>query len=522
MHSRRSSRQFGRLWQACLILILATFSGTARAEWHRSSSSHFVVYANTSERDIRRISEKLEKFHAAVALVTSTKTPPPSPSSRVTVYVVKDEEQVRKLKGGDNRFVAGFYIPRASGSIAIVPQINAGSGPTDFSLTVLLHEYSHHFLISASGFPMPRWYSEGAAEYFASARFKDDGTVEVGLPAMHRAGELFFAKDVHVSDLLDPAAYEARKSKEYDAYYGKSWLLYHYLVNNPERKGQMKTYLTELVKGKSLRDAALTAFGDFKKLEKDLDRYMLSRNMMLLRLPAEWIVIDPITVTKLDAAEAAILPLVIRSQRGVDEKLATPLLAEVRAVAARFPQHPAVLSALAEAEHDAGNFAAAIAAADAALAIDKTQVNAHVQKGYALFALAEKSGEDADFTKARRAFVALNTIENDHPVPLIYYYTTYLRQGKPPQLAVDGLTYASALAPYDLGLRMTLAMQQIKDRKLLAARASLSTIAANPHPDSLSKRARKVLDRLDKEPEWDGSGLVEEVEEKADAEAEAK
>ena len=519
MHRRTSSHQFGGLWRACLILALATFSGAARAEWHKSSSNHFVVYANTGERDIRRISEKLERFHAAVALVTNTKTPPPSPSSRVTVYVVRDEEQVRKLMGKGSRFVAGFYIPRASGSIAIVPQIDVGSGPTDFSLTILLHEYSHHFLISASRFPMPRWYSEGAAEFFSSARFKDDGTVEVGMPAMHRAGELFFAKDVHVSDLLDPAAYEARKNSEYDAYYGKSWLLYHFLTYNTERKGQLNTYLTGLVKGKSSLDAALAAFGDFKQLEKDLDRYMRQRSMMLMRLPAEWIVIDPITVARLDAGEAAILPLVIRSQRGVDDKLAVPLLAEVRTVAAQFPQHPAVLSALAEAEHDAGNFAAAIAAADAALAIDKTQVNAHVQKGYALFALADKTGEDADFAKARRAFVALNQIENDHPVPLIYYYTTYLRQGKPPQLAVDGLTYASVLAPYDLGLRMTLAMQQIRDRKVPEARTNLATIAGNPHPNGLSKRARKVLGRLDQDPEWDGNGLAEEVEEKADAEA---
>ena len=64
------------------------------------------------------------------------------------------------------------------------------------------------------------------------------------------------------------------------------------------------------------------------------------------------------------------MPVIIRSRRGVDDEGAKAVLTDARAIASRFPKDPAVLSALAEAEHDAGNDKEAIAAADAALADD--------------------------------------------------------------------------------------------------------------------------------------------------------
>jgi len=84
-----------------------------------------------------------------------------------------------------------------------VPNIRLTSGETDFSLTILLHEYAHHFLLSSSRFAMPRWLDEGAAEFFASAKFERDGTVGIGRPAYHRAAEIAYARDVKVEELLD-------------------------------------------------------------------------------------------------------------------------------------------------------------------------------------------------------------------------------------------------------------------------------------------------------------------------------
>lgn len=102
-----------------------------------------------------------------------------------------------------------------------------------------------------------------------------------------------------------------------------------------------------------------------------------------------------ITLRPLSVGEAAIMPLQIRSQRGVDKEEAATIVAEARAVAARFPADAGVLTALAEAEYDAGDDAAAIAAAEAALARDPGRTNAYIQKGYALFRQAAAADNKA-------------------------------------------------------------------------------------------------------------------------------
>lgn len=498
------------LWLGLLALLAP---GVARAEWLQASSAHFVVYANDSERDIRTFSQQLERYDAAMAYVTTAQPVAPSPSNRVTIYVVSGESEVRKLYGDGSKYLGGFYLPRAGGSLAIVPRVTTGTTDLDFSMIALLHEYAHHFMISTSGFPMPRWYSEGSAEFFASASFDSDGSVGIGRPAHQRAAELLapgFARDVTVEMLLDPAAYARSRGKStgYDAYYGKSWLLFHYLTFNEARKGQLVRYLQLIVQGKSSRDAGLEAFGDFAKLEHELDSYVNAR-MLYLKLDAKKLQTGPIEVRRLSAGEAAMMPVRIRSRRGVTEEQAKALLPEARAIATRFPDDPAVLAALAEAEHDAGNDKEAIAAADAALAKDPSQVNAYVQKGLSLFDLAEKDPTPAAYTVARAPFIALNRLENDHPLPLIFYYRSFVQQGKPPtQLALNGLQRAAQLAPFDLGLRMTLAMAQLRRHQVAEARANLTPVAYNPHGGGLAETAQQVLARMDADPKWDGQDVA--------------
>ena len=475
----------------------------------QASSAHFVVYADDSDKDIRRFSEKLERYHAAMAYATgSAAKKAPSPSNRVTVYVVSSEREVRRLYGEGSKNIGGFYIARAGGSLAIVPQLEgSGQGDLDFSMIVLLHEYAHHFLLSSSAFPMPRWLSEGQAEFFASAKFETNGDVWVGRAALHRAGELFYGQDVKAADLLDPAAYEKRRHDSYDAFYGKSWLLYHYLTFDVARKGQLAKYYKLLITGKSLRDAGIEAFGDPAILERNLDTYLNKGRMLALKIAASRLILDPIDVRQLRVGEAAMIPVIIRSRRGVDEKQAAALLIEARTIAARFPGDPAVLAALAEAEHDAGNDREAIAAADAALAADPKQVNAYVQKGLSMFRMAADADDPgAAYTKARAPFVALNKLENDHPLPLFYFYQSFVLQGKTPSaLAVQGLEWAVVLAPFDQGQRMTLADQELRSGRLAAARMDLAPIAYSPHGGSLAKVAQRALARLDSDPKWNGS-----------------
>ncbi len=513
-------------WVVLFIGLVLSLAAPARAEWYEASGEHFVVYANDTASDITRFASQLERFHAGIELVTGVRMETPSPSNRVTVYVVRSEAEVRRLYGNKAARIGGFYAPRAGGSLAIVPQVNSASRDLDWSMQVLLHEYAHHFAYATSEFPLPRWLAEGSAEFFASARFEPDGTMWLGRPAQHRAAELFQLRNITVSELVDPDSARKRNPASYDSFYGKSWLLYHYLAFSPARSGQIAAYARALGRGASSPDAARDAFGDLDALERELDGYLQQRQIQAFKIPPSRLQAASPRLRLLREGEIAIMPVRVRSRLGVDAEQAARLLVDARAVAARHAGDPAVLAALAEAEFDAGNDAAALAAADAALAIDSATVDAHVQKGYALFRMAaEAEDRDAAYRRARGAFVRLNRLENDHPVPLYYFFQVHAASGQPmPPLAVDGLRQAIALAPFDRAMRMTLASYLIGQRAFGEARRTLGPVAFDPHSGPYAGAARRLIDKMQAEPDWDGRDIgsviaQEEAEEPSGASA---
>jgi len=459
-------------------------SGDALADWHEASSDHFVIYADESEKEIRKYSDRLERYYSAMSVVLPSKGIKPSPSNRVTIYVVRSERIVRQLygSGSDSRYVRGFYMPRAGGALAIIPPIDVSGSNASESELVLMHEYAHHFMAENAPYLVPRWYGEGFAEFFATAKFETKGAVGLGLPAKHRAYELLEARDVSIEQLLDSKLYAAHKSKIYDNFYGRSWLLFHYLFTDTGRREQIVDYLNRLNRGEAELAAATAALGDLKALDKTLDGYLKQRRWHYIRVPPDWLSVGQITVRRLSEAEAASMPIRIRSKRGVNEQTAAEVVQEAREVAGKYPDEPAVQAALAEAEFDVGNDEAAIRAADKALAAAPGNMTALIQKGYALTRMATKAKTEEAWRAARRHFVSVNKIENDHPIPLIYYYLSFVQQDKEPtKSALDGLEWALELAPYDDNVRMMVAMRQMHDKRFAEAIRTISPLAYDPH-----------------------------------------
>lgn len=504
----------------CLAALLLLASPAVHAEWLQASSDHFIIYGDTNERNLRRFAEQLERFDAAMALVTATPRSKPSPSARVTVFLAGTDADVRRIyrqNGGTARNVAGFYSPNLSGPVAYIPDVVAARGrgeELDLPMLVLLHEYAHHFSITNTSFPMPRWLSEGSAEFFASTSFDDDGSMLVGRPANHRGPELMQAPDVTVTDLVDPAHYEKRRGKStaYDAYYGRAWALYHYLIFTPSRRSQLNAYVDAMMAGKSSREAADAAFGDLKALDREVDAYLRRRSLTAVKIGADRLTTGPVAIRKLTRGEAAAMPIIMQSKRGVSPETAKRVVAEARAVAAKFPGDAAVLAALAEAEHDADDDDAALRAAAAALALDPSNVDAHLQKGYALFRKAHRSEDPAVLREAQRAFLALNRLENDHPIPLMYFYLSQVvAGGKPTANAVAGLAKAVEVAPYAAEIKVLLAHRRLLDGQPDQARKLLMTVANNPHPDERTAKLRDLLARLETGTTADAAALADEL-----------
>jgi tetratricopeptide (TPR) repeat protein len=476
-----------------LLLLVAV---TANADpWIEASSDHFVIYSDQNEVAVRGFTERLERFHGAMAHVYGKKQAKPGPSNRVTVFVLSSQGEVREVTGTKNRFMAGIYMPRAGASIALIPRVR---GPSRYEMsgeTILYHEYAHHFMYGLTVRAYPRWFSEGFAEFFAGAKFRDDGSVVLGAPATHRTAELVYAREVPIRKFLDFDGGAGEQKFSYDSFYGQSWILFHYLQMAPERAGQFGNYRLQLANGHTALEAAQTAFGDLDKLDKDVEHYMQRHRLSAMVVDAPYLNFGPITVRELRPGEAAMMPIMIESKAGVSREEALQLVPDARKVAAKYPVDAAVLAALSEAEFDAGNDDAAIAAADRAVALDPKLINAQIQKGYALAHKVESGTLPKESWKDVRAqFIKANGIENDNPIPLVQFYLTFVKEGEQPSKnAIAGLEWAMELAPFDASLRWLVAQQMISDDRLQEAAQTLVPLAYSPHPGEHTDKARKLL-----------------------------
>ncbi len=487
-----------------LRLMLATTSllvaSGARAEWHEASSQHFVVYSDDTAEHVKDFTTRLEKFDKAVRLLRGVPDSRRGPAARVTVYVLDDIGEVQRLKSGGGN-VAGFYIPRATGSTAYVPRrINGGS--TGISAqAVLLHEYAHHFMFN--DWPsaiFPKWFVEGFAEFHATAKFGDDGSVTFGAPPLYRTYGVAGMNTMPMQKLLKPDPGKLSDAETY-VLYSRGWLLTDYLTFDPLRRKQLADYITAINDGKSVEDAT-KVFGNLNALDIKLTSYVKRPTFPSITIPGDQLTIAPVTVRAVSTGEAATMPMRIRSNAGVDDKAAQQVVVQARRAAQPYPADPAAQNTLAEAEYDVKNYAQAAAAADRALAADPKSMHATLYKGMALQAAAEadKTTDSKQWQAIRRYYIAGNKIDSEDPAPLMLYYKSFAANGQTaPKSAESGLLYASALAPFDLTLRLLAARIYLRDGKVPEARAAMTPVAYNPHGGKNAEQIRATLDILNRD-----------------------
>lgn len=474
----------------------------ALAAWRVAESAHFIIYSEDKVDNLRAFAGELERFDSAMRYLRRLDNTADSHTNKLTIFQVSNVTAVQKMMPGKNPYVYGFYDGRAGNSVAFVPRRAGGSSSWDLDAqTVLLHEYAHHFMYRNYPVAFPLWFSEGWAEFNSTARFVADGSVDLGLPAKHRAAGLFYGAPLPL-DVILQADRRRLNAQAVDTLYSQGWLMTHYLSFAKERDGQLARYLLAINKGQPSLDAAKAEFGELAKLENELHRYKNGRRFSYLRIPAHKITLAPVEVRELSAGANAIMPAFMQSRRGVDDKIAKKVLTEARAAAAPYPGDPFVQLALAEAEIDAGNHDEADKAADTVLAAEPGNVRALVFKGrVAVHRLKQKDkATEEEWKLARRWFTRANRAEPGAPEPLIYFYQSFADAGeKPTANAVEGLRSAAQLAAEDEGLRLTLGYQMLQDGKGAEARAALAPVAYHPHGGGLAEFAARVIAAIDKD-----------------------
>ncbi|WP_294279206.1 hypothetical protein [uncultured Sphingomonas sp.] len=489
---------------AAMVALGAGLSASpAQAEWREARARHFILYGNMSEADIRAMATRLEQFDGVLRYMYQLPEVDGQESNPVTVYVVPNIAAIRRLygKGGDE--VAGFYQPRVSGSVAFTPIRGEGEGLNALQPQyVLFHEYAHHFLFGNSGAAYPAWFSEGFAEFASTARFDRDG-VMVGVAAQHRAYGLLGSSKLPIDTLFDSSRRKL-DPQQLDQVYGRGWLLTHFTMFDKEQRAKFGRYMTLLNTGTPSIAAGNQAYGSLKQLDHDLDKYLGRSRIPGMLVPFDRLPKADVKVRSLSAGEQALIGYRMQSDRGVDQKTGRDLYARVAPVAAAYPQDSVAQGWFAEMAYDAGEDAAAEAAADRALAGDAKSQQALLYKGliHLRRAQAAHSHDPKVWAEARDWIIKANRADPNAAEPLAVFYRSFVMAGeKPRPSAVLGLERAFQLAPQDKGLRFTLAGQQIAANNIDMAKALLRPLAFDPHmpPDNPAAQLLALLDKGDSE-----------------------
>lgn len=497
-----------------LALALALVPGVARADWYEASTQHFVVYADQRPERVEKFAGELERFDKAVRYLMRWRDDPVTRPNRLTVYVVGDREDVSKLAG--NRMIAGFYKPRAGGSLAVVPRRSGSGAETDLDAqSILLHEYTHHLMWSiAPDAVHPSWFIEGFAELFATADFKDGGAVALGLPPQYRARTLMSGNNLPIEKMLVADTLKLTPLQR-DALYGRGWLLTHYCVIAKKCGAQLAAYLAAMSAGKPSLEAA-QAFGDLGAFDKALERYKRGGIGAFLVEPVGAAKVE-VALRKLTAGEAATMDVRIRSKNGVNAKTAPAVYADAQKAAAAYPNDAGAQIVLAETAYDVRDFAAAEAAADRAIAANPQASEAYLYKAMARIAIAHKARDRSKETLGaiRKIIAQGNRLETEDPKLLILYYRSFVDFGLPPnENAKLGLAHAFDLAPQDDRLRFNTARMYLTDGNNAEARRLLAPLAYSPHGRGLAQRAAAMIATIDK---GDVQGAIKSLDNEGNA-----
>lgn len=465
------------------------FSTPLQAAWYKVETEKFIFYG-TSPKSLQEDAIRLERFDALLRKRLGMSDQ--AGQGKLSVYVLSSEPEVRKVYGAGGKDVAGFYTANESGVLAVVPK---SSG--EFSDIILNHEYAHHLMLHQITGRYPAWYIEGFAEFLSTAQFKAE-RASIGLPAMHRAYNLVLESTTPIKTLLGASVGDLN-NEQVGNFYGRAWLLTHFLTFKEERKGQLTTYLKLIADGKPLLDAATAAFGDLDALQRDLTRYQNARGIRYMTVEAPPLPAKPPTVTQLDAAFGDTIRQRVMLRRGTADAERAAIVRELEVATKSYGTSADVWSQLAEARLDMDDYPGAIAAADKAVALDGTNARALLWKGIALVRqLSDKGSEDATAWKEARSWIVrANRADTEDALTLFEYYKSFAAEGRSPTpAAIAGLEKASALIPQAQSFRMAYAFELVKDGKFGLAAAYLQPLANSPHGGNSAKAFQAIVATL--------------------------
>lgn len=483
-------------------LALAAMAGPAHAGWLRAESQRFIVYSDGSERNLRDFVQKLESYDRLLRYQSGL-NPEAVPDRKLPIYLVRNRSGLARVWPGISDGIGGFYYPTGEDIFAIALNERSRDGDPDRMVgeTILLHEYAHHFMLGNFGRLYPAWFIEGFADYYGNTDIESAMTY-IGKHSNNRMSWLRAGTWLEMDEFLSQPRWKQNKFRG-GTYYPIAWLLTHWFMSDDGRKAQLVEYLRLYGEGVESIEAMRQATGlTPQQLEAQLRPY--SRGALnYTGLPIRWPTAE-MTVTQMPESADDLLLLNLRLTRPLTEDQARDTVAQIRRLAAKYPDDSLAQLTLGHAEAHFGDRAAGEAVLNRLLEREPENVGALQFLATIRMAQAAEEGADkAALMGQARAFLsrAYRIDDANYTTFLLLARTREGAPGYPNENDIATWELAQQLAPQlpeaRLGLASALISVDQKDRAI----DLLQPLANNPHDRANARAARVLIARARGEPE---------------------
>ncbi len=457
--------------------------------WIELRSENFVITSRLSEDSTRALSKELEIFRAASLAYTPLGRTEAILPLRVYAFDLSSAVPPFTREKG----TAGYYLEDIRESVVVV----IGHSLT-VPKTTIQHEYTHLLMSQQGSLIVPRWLSEGFAEFMSTLSVRD-GKVLIGAPAQPRVLNLKAQEWIPLEKVLDYSGHEKWPIEKRRIFYAQSWALVHYLVLGApielDFNRAISTYLKQLESGASPKRAVKIAFKmSLGALEKRLQAYLQQRALSLFALPVTSLDVPAQgTLRKLPPAEVSAklgaLALKLRKRKTAELLLEDSLELEPSSARAHADLGRLYLSL--------ENLSRARAHLDKASSLKPNDPLIMLDLGAYWLHRARVEQDPTKRAKlakkARRNMMRSYKLNPHAPEPYYLFGQTFLLDGQPKQKSIEPLEHAASLVPSQLQVRLELAKAYLATGRLAEAIAQIRFVAVHTHNPTIRATVLKLL-----------------------------
>lgn len=450
------------------------------ADWVKAESENFIIYSDTSVKDTRAYTAKLENFQELTSAFydeMSDTVLPTFGKTRFNYFARVEEFKIVKPELDGTGFTP--YLPCREGtqyfSTAQADDNNSlyGQGvidpDIDLNLAYMFFAYNDHVLHERFN-TLPGWVKNGLNWYFMTAVFKDS-KIMVGKPPPNIAMSMTRYNIENLADRKDIIPFADRIAGKpvpprlADMQTYEDWVMVSYLMSDIKRR---KTFFDYLKKIDSDVDST-EAFQQTVGLDPDVFRGVM-KTYSTKGVPYQIYTIDAVpdasvTLTNLPKYGASVPLIDAALQTCPSPELGAKHLTTLRKIAPQFPDDDLAQTALARAEISFGDAKAPLAFLNRQLAADPKNYDAQVLLGRLYLRLAEQGPAESkkqSYGAARRELGKAYTLDPSSAPGLYFYARAFADQ---PDYPNDNTMKAVELAQDYSGQRYNLYLAELLVRR---------------------------------------------------------